>query len=77
MWTAESGCGQTRPVSAETMEGYIKVQRPGDLRSEETLARYAPGKAADSASTRTSDIGDSALPTRYFPVLSDPPGFVC
>ena len=44
MWTTEERCGRRAVAPGEAMEGYLKVQRPGELHSEETLARYAPGK---------------------------------
>ena len=44
MWTAEDRFGQRVGARGGAMEGYIKVQRPGELHSDETLARYAPGE---------------------------------
>ena len=60
MWTAENGCRQ-RAVSAETMEGYIKVQRPGELHSDETLARYAPGKRRTTNTSRCALVAKARL----------------
>ncbi|XP_037079545.1 hormone receptor 4-like [Pollicipes pollicipes] len=43
MWTSADADAR-RSAEAAAMNGYIKVQRPGELRAEEGLARYTSGK---------------------------------
>ena len=77
MWTAEDcgqrgggqgedGCGQRGIGQGEAMEGYIKVQRPGELHSEETLARYAPGEPSRPRADGCSSCSPSFLFSSLF-----------